>query len=252
MIALALLMFLQASSSGKTPDVWALSRHVGNGNPILVESCSKPHVMVPVYSDSAATTRIANPFYVQKDHTFTVFLVDSCVWVSQDGNEFREYRKPVIPEADKASLYQLCRINHGTISQCEAESKLDSDTAVGEGFGTGATTYGPAWKITKGPRGMSAEVHVPEVEVPEPVTVIEPVTQPVLHCPEGWHVEVWHAARCYDCMTFNTEPPTPVKQNEPAGYGQYSLPMQITVSDDASSKEHPAKCVANPKVEAKR
>lgn len=84
-------------------------------------------------------------------------------------------------------------------------------------------------------------------QAPVPVTRIEPVTQPVLHCPKGWHVEVWHPAFCPDCAQFGPFFPPPDMKSSPAEYEPYHPPIAITIDDHATDKEHPAKCVADPK-----
>lgn len=86
--------------------------------------------------------------------------------------------------------------------------------------------------------------------VPLPITKIEPVTQPVLYCPEGWHVEVWHKAYCHNCGTFSINQgegssPLFTRGDSPAHYGPYSPPILITSDDNDTDKHHPAKCVVN-------
>jgi hypothetical protein len=74
---------------------------------------------------------------------------------------------------------------------------------------------------------------------PKPVTVIEPVMQPVLHCPSGWHVEVWHqAAPIYGGETDS------ILQSDPDGYIPYSPP--IVISFGIPDVDHPDKCVRDP------
>lgn len=90
---------------------------------------------------------------------------------------------------------------------------------------------------------MSKEACEAYDQTPTPTTKIEPVTQPVLHCPDGWHVEVWHKG--YDPNAYGEFAPAPFfqKQGYPAAYGPYSPPLAITASDDATDKVHPARCV---------
>jgi hypothetical protein len=73
---------------------------------------------------------------------------------------------------------------------------------------------------------------------PKPVTVIEPVTQPVLHCPSGWHVEVWHSAVPFYGATDS------IFQSDPDGYIPYSPP--IVISFGIPDVDHPDKCVRDP------
>jgi hypothetical protein len=81
---------------------------------------------------------------------------------------------------------------------------------------------------------------------PEPITVIEPVTQPVLYCPDGWYVEIWEEAYCADCATFGIPPgPFTLPQSHPAGYFPYSKPMVIMAGPNTKSKDHPPRCVRN-------
>jgi hypothetical protein len=74
---------------------------------------------------------------------------------------------------------------------------------------------------------------------PKPVTVIEPVTQPVLHCPSGWHVEVWHRA----ALPYGGLYAFP-QGVDTDGYRPYSPP--IVVSGHGDDFEHPNKCVHDP------
>ena len=75
---------------------------------------------------------------------------------------------------------------------------------------------------------------------PTPTLVTEPVTQQVLHCPNGWHVEVWHRSISpYGGLAVET----PVDQD---GYRRYQKPTVITAGDDSIDKQHPPKCVADP------
>jgi len=81
-------------------------------------------------------------------------------------------------------------------------------------------------------------------KAPEPITTIDPVTQPVLHCPDDWRVEVWHKAFCPDCATFGINQLT-IPQGHPAEYGPYSPPIAVTIDDTATDREHPNRCVPN-------
>ena len=81
---------------------------------------------------------------------------------------------------------------------------------------------------------------------PIPYTVVEPVTQPVLHCPVGWKVEVWHKAYCPDCAMFGVVPygdSLNVGGSVEAGYFPYAPPIQLTASNDATDAVHPARCM---------
>lgn len=88
-------------------------------------------------------------------------------------------------------------------------------------------------------------------EPPTPTTTTEPLTRKVLHCPDGWHVEVWHNAYCPNCAVFTAVPATieaqtwGIPQGHSAGYHPYSPPEPLMADDDNTNFYHPAKCVKN-------
>lgn len=77
-----------------------------------------------------------------------------------------------------------------------------------------------------------------DIENPKPIYIQEPVTQPVAHCPEGWHVEVWHEEICVGCGTLSI-PNDRFQGSRAAGYGPYLPPISITPPNPL----HPDRCV---------
>jgi hypothetical protein len=79
---------------------------------------------------------------------------------------------------------------------------------------------------------------------PHPTVEVEPITRSVLHCPEGWRVEVWHKEYCPTCATFSVVPAQLViQQGHPAEYHPYSPPTPLMAEDNDTDRDHPPQCV---------
>lgn len=92
----------------------------------------------------------------------------------------------------------------------------------------GSWTYGDDEGIIKQPIPVSGQMPqtLLRAEPPKPFTV--------LHCPDGWHVEVWHQGEWVYVSAEGLVTPF-------SGYQPYVKPVIGIAAPD--SKDHPAKCV---------